>query len=68
VQRNFVILEYLWIVLILGAAVTAVAMKSRFMVSGIALGIAINVALLLTFDMVAERRGAVYLTALQGPR
>jgi hypothetical protein len=65
VQRNFVILEYAWIALIAASAVVAVALKARFRVTGIALALLVNFAIILTFDLIAERRGAVYLAALQ---
>jgi len=45
-----------------GAAWT---LKHRIGLSGIALGLLINAALLLAFDLVAERRGAVYLAAIE---
>ena len=65
VQRNFVILEYAWIVLITASAIAAVAARHRFRVTGIALGLLVNFAVILAFDVVAERRGARYLDALQ---
>lgn len=65
VQRNFVVLEFVWIALIVGSATVGVWFKSRFSVSAVALGILVNAALLLAFDLVAERRGAVYLAALE---
>ncbi len=68
VQRNFVILEYTWIALIAASAVVAVAMKARFRVTGVALGLLVNFAIILTFDLVAERRGAVYLAALRAQK
>jgi hypothetical protein len=64
VQRNFVIIEIAEIVLIVGCAALALALKGRPIVSGIALGVLINAAMLLAFDIVAERRGAIYHAAL----
>lgn len=37
----------------------------RFWMSRIALGVLHNAAVLLAFDLVAERRGAAYLAAIQ---
>jgi hypothetical protein len=42
-----------------------VLQKGRFAVAGVALGLLVHLAVLLAFDLVAERRGAVYLTALR---
>jgi hypothetical protein len=64
VQRNFVILEHVWLVLLAASALTAILMKHRFAVAGVALGLLVNFAIILAFDLVAERRGAVYLKAL----
>jgi hypothetical protein len=65
VQRNFVIVEYAEVAVILLATVTALTLKHRLTLSGIALGLLLNTAVLLAFDVVAERRGAAYLAALE---
>jgi hypothetical protein len=65
VQRNFVWLEVLWLVLIALAAGVAVWKKQDPRWSGIALGVLVNVSVILAFDVFAERRGADYLAALQ---
>lgn len=62
VQRNLV--QYIEVAVIVIAAITAFAQKSRFWVAGVALGLLLNAALLLAFDLVAERRGAAYLAAI----
>jgi hypothetical protein len=64
VQKNFVVLEWIWLSLIPIAAATAIFVKHRFWISGIALGLLINVSIVLAFDLIAERRGAVYLRAI----
>lgn len=64
VQRNFVIVEYVEVLIIIVTAITAVAQKARPGFSGVALGLLITASLLLAFDVLAERRGAVYLKAL----
>jgi|SRR5262245_968976 len=64
VQRNFVAIEYVEVALIVVTAVVAVARKSNATLTGVALGLLINAALLLAFDLLAERRGAVYLAAI----
>lgn len=65
VQRNFVYVEALWTALLLGGALAAIACKRRFALSGAALGVVLTAAVLLVFDLVAERRGARYLAALE---
>jgi len=64
VQRNFVVVQYVEVAVIVLAAITALALKHRATVAGIALGLLLNAAILLAFDIVAERRGAVYLGAI----
>lgn len=64
VQRNFVVIEYVEVVLIIVSAVAAVAGKNRPGLAGVALGLLIGAACVLAFDIVAERRGGVYLSAL----
>jgi len=67
VQRNFVVIEYVEVALILVTAFAAIARKSNATLTGVALGLLINAALLLAFDVLAERRGGVYLAALENP-
>jgi hypothetical protein len=59
---------YVELALIVVSALISVAPKSRPSLTGIALGLLVNAALLLAFDLVAERRGAAYLTAIEGNR
>ncbi|GEM_PF-2181687 len=68
VQRNFVMLEIAWVILIVVTAVTAVVMKQRFPVTGVALGLLIAFSVILGFDLIAERRGAAYLEAIEANR
>lgn len=65
VQKNFVVLEMVWVAMIIVGAIVAWRMKESSTASGIALGILINASVLLAFDIVAERRGAIYLAALR---
>jgi len=65
VQRNFVAIEYVEVALIIVTAIVAIARKSNATLTGVALGLLINAALLLAFDLIAERRGAVYLAAIE---
>lgn len=65
VQRNFVFLEAAWVALIVIAAVVAWRFKQALTPSGVALGFLINASVLLVFDIVAERRGSVWLEALK---
>jgi hypothetical protein len=64
VQRNFVIIEWVEIVVIVVGAIAAIALKARPGVGGVAMALVAVFAFLLAFDIVAERRGAVYLRAL----
>jgi hypothetical protein len=64
VQRNFQRLEYFWIALIAAAAFVAATQKGRPALWGVSLGILLNASFMLVFDLVAERRGALYLNAL----
>ena len=65
VQRNFVVLEYLWLSAVVLSAATAVVRKAHSTASGIALGVLVQVSIFLAFDMIAERRGAAYLAHLE---
>jgi len=64
VQRNFAYLEFGWLALIGSCAAVAVWKKHAPGASGVALGLLLTVVVILAFDLVAERRGAVYLDAL----
>jgi hypothetical protein len=68
VQRTFVVIEYVELAVILASAIVAITQKHRPTLMGIALGLLISGAFLLAFDLVAERRGAVYVTALRDRR
>jgi len=65
VQRNFVVIEYVEVALIVVTAIVAIARKSNATLTGVALGLLINAALLLAFDLIAERRGAAYLAEIE---
>jgi hypothetical protein len=65
VQRNFVVIEYVEVAIIIVSAVAALVWKDRPTASGVALGLVISGALLLAFDIIAERRGALYVQELQ---
>ena len=65
VQRNFVVIEYVEAAIVIASAVAALVWKDRPGASGVALGLLISAAFLLAFDIVAERRGEVYLQAVQ---
>jgi hypothetical protein len=64
VQRTFAIVTFVEVVLIAASAVVALTQKGRFWISGIALGLLLNAAMLLAFDLIADRRGGVWLAAL----
>jgi len=67
VQKTFVTLEIVWCALLAAGAATAVALKSRPVPSGVACALVVTAGLFLAFDLVAERRGAVYYAALREP-
>ena len=64
VQRNFVVIEYVELAIIVTAAIVALSLKSRSGPAGVALGLLIHASVLLAFDVFAERRGAEYGSAL----
>ena len=64
VQQTFVIIEYVEVAVIIATAIAALALKQRPIGVGVALGLLISAACLLAFDIIAERRGAEYLTAI----
>jgi hypothetical protein len=66
VQSNFVVIEYVELAVIVVSALIAVTQKHRPGLAGVALGLLINGAFLLAFDLVAERRGAAYLSVIRG--
>jgi hypothetical protein len=65
VQRNFVVIQYIELVVIVTAAIAAIPFRNRFALAGIALGLLCHAAFLLAFDLIAERRGAIYLSKLR---
>lgn len=67
VQRNFVWLERFWIVLALAAGLLAVLKKAHPTPLGIGMALALHATVFLAFDLVAERRGALYYAALREP-
>ena len=64
VQRNFVIVQYAELAVIIACALIAVTQKAHSVRAGVALGLLVHASALLAFDIVAERRGAVYLSAI----
>jgi hypothetical protein len=64
VQKNFVIVEYIELFIIVVTAAAAVSLKARPGLAGVALGVLISGSVLLAFDVFAERRGAEYLSAI----
>jgi hypothetical protein len=67
VQRNFAYIEIAEVAIIIVSALVAVALKNRPAVSGVALALLIHAGVLLAFDLVAERRGKAYWSALRVP-
>ena len=67
VQRNFAYIEIAEVAIIIVSALAAVALKNRPAISGVALALLIHAGVLLAFDLVAERRGKAYWSALRVP-
>lgn len=66
VQRNFVIIQYVWMAFIVGGALLGWWFKeTRPAIGGVALAFMINASMFLAFEISAERRGAVYLLNLK---
>lgn len=67
VQSNFVTLERVWVALWVLSALTAITQKHRPAPQGVALALLLHFSAVLAFDLVGERRGAVYVAALTHP-
>ncbi len=68
VQRNFVIIEMVELALLVAGVALALGFKGTPYRSEVGMGLALQAAVMLVFDLLAERRGALYLAALlQGP-
>ena len=65
VQRNFVIIEIVEIVLLLAGIGMAFTQKPNPLLWGIGLGIVLQAGVMLVFDLMAEQRGSVYVDALR---
>lgn len=68
VQRNFVVVEWIELSVIIVSAIAAIAFKQRTALTGVALGLLVHAGVLLAFDILAERRGAVYLSTIEQGR
>ncbi len=64
VQRNFTALQYTWTALLVVVLAVALTQKGRPALWSASLGLLLHASFFLAFDLVAERRGAVYLDAL----
>ena len=67
VQRNFVRIEIAEVAIIIVSGLVAFAFKNRPAASGVALALLLHASVLLAFDLVAEKRGKVYWSALRLP-
>ena len=65
VQRSFLVAQYVEMAVIVTGALVAFTQKNRFAVAGIAVALLCHGAFLLAFDLIAERRGAAYLSAIE---
>lgn len=64
VQNNFVNIQYTEAVIMVIGVIVALTLKNRPAISGVALAFVIHAAILLAFDIIAERRGAEYLATI----
>lgn len=64
VQQTFVTIEYVEVAIIVICSLIAVTQKAHPVRAGVALALLVHASALLAFDVVAERRGAVYLSAI----
>lgn len=65
VQRNFGVIEVVEVVLLVVGIALGLAMKGRLTPWGVGLALVLHAAFLFAFDLTAERRGKLYLDALQ---
>lgn len=65
VQRKFVFIRYAESAVIVITALTSLAVNYRFSITDVALALLIHAAVLLAFDVIAERRGATYLSEIE---
>lgn len=64
VQRNFVVIEVVEVVLMVAGVALALGFKGTPYRSEVGMGLALQATVMLVFDLLAERRGALYLAAL----
>lgn len=64
VQRNFLIIQFVELVVIITAAIVAMSFKHRVSTNSVALGLLCHAAFLFAFDIIVERRGAAYISVL----
>jgi len=63
VQRSFVVIEVVELVLLVVGVALALGFKGTYRAE-VGMGLALQAAVMLVFDLLAERRGALYLAAL----
>jgi hypothetical protein len=66
VQRNFGTLKIAWIVILMAGVSLVMGMARRPVAVGVGMALAIHAAVMLAFDVFAERRGSAYLEYLEG--
>ena len=64
VQRNFVVIEVVELALLVVGVALALGLKGTPYRSEVGMGLALQATVMLVFDLLAERRGALYLAAL----
>jgi hypothetical protein len=66
VNANFKMVEIVEVVLIVGALVMAFAFRDRPALTAVGLGILLQAAVMLAFDIFAEHRAQIYTAWLRG--
>jgi hypothetical protein len=66
VMRSFGFLKLVWVALIAAGAAMVMAARSRPAVVGVGMALLVEAAVMLAFDVFAERRGAEYVQFLEG--
>ena len=65
VQRNFIVIEWVEVVLLVVGVALALGRKGSVVPWGVGAGMVVQAGVMLAFDLLAERRGAAWLDALR---
>lgn len=65
VQRNFVVIEWVEVALLVVGIALALGLKGSVVAWGVGAGMVVQAGVMLAFDLLAERRGAAWLDAIR---